>query len=70
MCLLVSVHTTRAIELWSSVGGNRHYSLDAALKWTSLLSHAPEDTALYPERWSAATLWRMRLTFGSLGMSE
>jgi hypothetical protein len=65
ICLLVSVHTARAIDLWSSVGGDRYYSLDAALKWTSLLSHAPEDTALYPERWSAATLWRMRLAFGA-----
>ena len=65
MCLLVSIHTARAIELWSSIGGDRYYSLDAALKWTSLLSHAPEDTALYPERWSAATLWRMRLSFGA-----
>lgn len=65
ICLLVSVHTAHAIELWSSIGGDRYYSLDAALKWTSLLSHAPEDTALYPERWSAATLWRMRLAFGA-----
>jgi hypothetical protein len=65
MCLLVSAPTARAIELWSSVGGDRHYALDAALKWTSLLSHAPEDTALYPERWSAATLLRMRLAFGA-----
>ena len=65
ICLLVSVHTARAIDLWSSVGGDRYYSLDAALKWTSLLSHAPDDTALHPERWSAATLWRMRLAFGA-----
>ena len=64
-CLL-SVHVhVRAVELWSSVGGDRYYTLDAALKWTSLLSHASEDTTLYPERWSAATLWRMRLVFGA-----
>jgi len=65
MCLLTSVGAARAIELWSSVGGDRYYALDGALKWTSLLSHAPEDTALYPEPWSAATLWRMRLSFGA-----
>ena len=65
LCLLVSIHTAQAIELWSSVTGDRYYALDAALKWTSLLSHAPEDTALYPERWSAATLWRTRLAFAA-----
>ncbi len=32
------------------------------MKWTSLLSHTPSDTVLYPERWSAASLWRMRLS--------
>ena len=52
-----------AIELWSSVGGDRYYALDTALKWTSLLSRATEDTLLYPERWSAAALWRIRLGF-------
>ena len=62
--LFAHVHVC-AIEFWSSMGGDRHYALDAALKWTSLLSHAPGDTALYPERWSAAALWRMRLSFGA-----
>jgi len=60
LCLPASVH---AVELWSSIGGDRYYALDTALKWTSLLSRAPDDTLLYPERWSAAALWRMRLGF-------
>ena len=60
---------THAIELWSSVGGDRYYAFDTALKWTSLLSRASEDTLLYPERWSAAALWRMRLGFEALPAS-
>jgi hypothetical protein len=54
--------SARAIRLWSSVWGDRYYALDTSAKWTSLLSRAPADTALYPERWSAASLWRARLS--------
>ena len=40
-------------------------ALDSALKWTSLLlSRAPEAPLFYPERWSAASLWRGRLALG------
>ncbi|UCF78039.1 MAG: hypothetical protein JSW03_07950 [Candidatus Eiseniibacteriota bacterium] len=61
MCLLLPASAARSAELWSSEGGERYYSLRTSLKWTSLLSHAPEDTVLYPEHWSASGLWRMRL---------
>lgn len=59
--LFLSAPSSRAVELWSSEDGGRFYALDTALKWTSLVSHAPEDEILYPERWSASTLWRLRL---------
>jgi hypothetical protein len=36
-------------------------SLDTALKCSSLISYAPDDPVLYPERWSAAGLFRLRL---------
>jgi len=37
-------------------------TLRAAMKWTSLLSRAPADSVLFPERWSGTSLWRIRLT--------
>ncbi len=56
------------VELWSSEGGERSLSLDTALKWTSLLLHAPDDPDFYSpddppsfERWGAMSLWRLRL---------
>jgi|GEM_PF-406969 len=49
-----------AVELWASEDGGRSCALDVTLRWTSLLSRASEDTVLYPERWSAASLSRMR----------
>jgi hypothetical protein len=51
-----------AVEIWSDSTGDRSVSLDTSLKWTTLLSKAPDDTLLYPEEWSAASLWRMRLS--------
>ena len=59
--LFATASPAHAVELWSNEDGERYYALDTALKWTSLLSHAPEDEVLYPERWSAAMLWRLRL---------
>ncbi len=53
-----------AVELWSSADGGRYYALDTALKWTSLLACAPADRVLYPQRWSAASLWRWRVGGG------
>jgi len=63
ICLCASVPASHSFELWSSSDGNIHYSLDASLKSTSLLARAPDDSLLYPERWSGASLWRMRLAF-------
>jgi hypothetical protein len=54
--------SSHAIRLWSGAWGDRHVSLSTSAKWTSVLSHAPDDSTLYPERWSAASLWRMRLS--------
>ena len=61
--LLALVPSVGAIELWSRPGDERYCALNTALKWTSLLSHAPQDAVLYPERWSATALQRMRLSF-------
>ncbi|KPJ59363.1 MAG: hypothetical protein AMJ46_11545 [Latescibacteria bacterium DG_63] len=68
-CLLLSVRAACSVELWSSHEGEGRYFLNTSLKWTSLLSHAPEDSMLYPERWSAASLWRMRLVLGARPVS-
>ena len=54
LCLLIAAVPASGTELWS--GGDQRYDLTATLKCTSLLSHAPEDSVLYPERWSAASL--------------
>ena len=48
--------TADAAQVWSNSAGDRYFSADGALKWTSLLSRAPADTALYPQRWSSASL--------------
>ena len=65
LLLLVPWQVAQAIELWSSKSGDRYYIFDAALKWTSLVSHAPKDLLLFPERWSGTTLWRGRMTVGA-----
>ena len=61
-CLLAWVPVACGVELWSSVDGDRRCCLTTSLKWTSVLSHAPEDSLLYPEQWSSASLWRLRFT--------
>ena len=60
LCLLVHAGSAAATELWSDATGARSYSLDASIKWTSALSRASSDTVLYPQEWSAASLWRFR----------
>jgi len=50
-----------AFDVWESADGPGSVTLDVTLKWTTTLSHAPDVPLLYPERWSAASLWRMRL---------
>jgi hypothetical protein len=49
-----------AVELWSDDFGSRSLSLNATLKWTTIVARAPSDTTLFPEEWSAAQLWRFR----------
>jgi len=51
-----------AAQVWSSPDGGRYASVDASLKWSSLLARAGADTVLYPECWSAAALWRGRIS--------
>ncbi|MBD3235457.1 MAG: hypothetical protein GF330_01990 [Candidatus Eisenbacteria bacterium] len=59
--LLPTLCPATALELWSDAMGSRKVSLRGSLKWTNLLSHAPRDTILYPQRWSTASLFRGRL---------
>ena len=65
VALLALVQPAAALDLWSSADGSRYWVLDSALKWTSLLSRAPEAPLFYSERWSAAALWRGRLALGA-----
>ncbi len=59
-CLLAGSLPADAAELWSDASGERSLSLNTSLKWTSVLSHAPDNRIFFPEEWSAASLWRFR----------
>ena len=59
-CALLVAYPAAAVELWSDESGDRSVSLNASLKWTSVLSHADADTVYFPEEWSASSLWRFR----------
>lgn len=59
-CLTAAAGRSAAAELWSDASGDRSYSLDTSVKWTSVLSRADSDSVLYPEEWSAISLWRLR----------
>ena len=48
-----------ARDLWTQ--GERSLALRTSLKASLLLSHAPEDPLLFPERDGAASFWRLRL---------
>jgi len=61
LCLIALSQRSSAVELWSAEEGERRGSLDTTLKWSSLLSHAPDDPSLFPERWSGVGLFRARL---------
>lgn len=61
VCALSVAHSAAAIELWSDESGARSASLNASLKWTSVLSQATGDTVYFPEEWSASSLWRFRV---------
>jgi len=54
-----------AAEIWSDEEARRSISLDSALKSSSLLSYAPDDPALFPDRSSAAGLLRFRLSLSA-----
>ncbi len=60
-CALSVAPPAAAVELWSDESRERSLSLNASLKWTSVLSHATVDTVYFPEEWSASSLWRFRL---------
>lgn len=53
--------TASALELWSDAASGEQVNLDIALKTSSLLSHAPDDPFLFPERETALELVRLRL---------
>lgn len=50
----------RAVDLLPDDGGEASLSLDSALKSTTLISRAPDDPVLFPERWSGTQLLRAR----------
>ena len=50
-----------ASEVWTRADGTVAVDVDGAGKWTSLLSYAPDDPVLFPERWSDVSLLRLRL---------
>lgn len=51
-----------ARDLWTSDDYQRSVVLQSALKSTYLLSRAPDDPILFPDRTSADNLWRLRFT--------
>ena len=60
--LVIAAGGADARELWTSGDGEKSVSLKTSLKSSFLLSHAPDDASLFPERDIAATLGRLRLT--------
>ncbi len=61
--ILSGVSPSAAIELYSSEDGQRYVGLDVSGKWTNLVSHAPDDSILYPKRDSLTELLRLRFGF-------
>jgi hypothetical protein len=53
--------TASALELWSDAVSGERVNLAVALKTSSLLSHAPDDPFLFPERETVLGLVRLRL---------
>lgn len=60
LALLGVATRARARELWTGEDEQR-FELRTSLKTSLLPSHAPDDPVLFPERDSAASLWRLRL---------
>lgn len=61
--ILSGASPSAAIELYSSEDAQRYVGLDVSGKWTSLVSHAPDDSVLYPKRDSLTELLRLRFGF-------
>ena len=59
--LLAAATVARGADLWADADGGRWLRLVTTLKSTGLVARAPADSVLYPERCSAASLWRLRL---------
>ncbi|MHC4558693.1 MAG: hypothetical protein ACYS80_15485 [Planctomycetota bacterium] len=57
-----------AMDLWSNADGDKAVGLDVAGKWSSLLSHNPDDPILFAKRDSIAEFFRLRQ--GLNGYSE
>jgi hypothetical protein len=58
LVLLLAARPALPRELWRA--GERSVELRTSVKSTLLLTRAPEDPLLYPERDNAETLWRVR----------
>jgi hypothetical protein len=56
---LVAAGAARARDLWAD--GDASVALRTSLKSSAVLSRAPDDPALFPERVSGESLWRLRL---------
>jgi hypothetical protein len=63
--VLIAPPAAWAFDVWESGSGDLGATLGVTLKWSTVLSRAPDEPLLFPERWSAASLWRMRLDLGA-----
>ncbi len=63
--VVLAASTAHAVQLWKSDDGTRAVSLDTGLKCTALLSRAPEDPVLYPEREYGIGLFRARMSLNA-----
>lgn len=63
--LLAAGLPANAVDLWSSEDGSDSLYLDISPKASTLVSHAPNDPVVYPERWNSAGLFRVRLGLGA-----
>jgi len=62
LCLHVFVTPAFAIDIRTDKEGHNEVSLDIALKASALLSYAPDDPILYPERTTGIGLFRARFS--------
>jgi len=60
--VLLCARAAAARELWQSDDSSYALSLDSALKATWLVSRAPDDPVLFPERTTETGLFRLRLS--------